>query len=670
MFRNMRGSGAILLLICILLVSGAQPLLADDSAEFSLELPAILLPNIEFSAEISVADIRFAEGKRAFRLEVLRGGGTLKVVEGEIVGVSGNGGGELALLKVAGSEETQASIDGLSVDGTGDYQFILKVDGAVASTSQVGAIFGILSLLPPLIAIGVALITRQVVTALLAGIFIGAIFIHGYNPLIALMRTFDHYVFNSLLNSDHLHILVFSIMLGGLVGIVSKNGGAAGIVAAIVKVAKRRRSGMIATWLMGLAVFFDDYSNTLIVGNTMRPFTDRFRISREKLAYIVDSTAAPVATLALVSTWIGFQVGLIGGAFENIPEITADPYSTFIQAIPYNFYAVLALYFVFLLSIWSRDFGPMAKAELRAIQKNEPLRPGSSPLADYNSEAVEPKLGIQPHWSNAGIPILSVIVFVISGIIYSGMLNMPSGTEVSVGTILEYTDSFKALLWASFGGVLVAVIMSVGKRLLSIEESVEAVLNGMRSMMLAAVILTLAWSIGMVSEEIGTSQYVVNLMGQGFPAFLLPALTFIVAALISFSTGSSWATMSILMPLIISLAHSLAPGEWPIMLGSISSVLAGSVWGDHCSPISDTTVMSSMACACDHIDHVRTQMPYALIVGGVAVVFCFIPEALGLNPFICLLIGLVVITLIVRFFARPVTSADADDDFIGAGAEE
>jgi Na+/H+ antiporter NhaC len=651
----------ILILVCFSFLVHA-----NDSVEAELKLPPVLLPGIEFDAEIKLTDLRFTGEQREFTLQILLQGKLINEITGSIIGIEGESGQETALLRVENNDAPTTAISGLVVDELAEYTFKLFVNEQEITQVQKGAIWGILAILPPIIAIGVALITRQVVTALLAGIFIGALFIHGFNPLAALLRTFDHYIFDSLLNSDHLHILVFSIMLGGLVGIISRNGGAAGIVAAIVKVAKRRRSGMIATWLMGLAVFFDDYSNTLIVGNTMRPFTDRFRISREKLAYIVDSTAAPVATLALVSTWIGFQVGLIGGAFESIPEITADPYSTFIQSIPYNFYAILALYFVFLLAIFSRDFGPMAKAELRAIRENQPLRPGSSPLADYDSEAVEPKIGVKQHWINAALPILSVIVFVISGIIYSGLLNMPAGTEITVGTILENTDSFKALLWASFGGVLVAVLMSVFQGLLSIQESVDAVLSGMKSMMLAAVILTLAWAIGMISDEIGTSEYVVAMLGQSFPAFLLPAMTFILAAAISFSTGSSWATMSILMPLIINLSHSIAADEWSIMLGSIASVLAGSVFGDHCSPISDTTVMSSLASACDHIDHVQTQLPYALTVGGVTVVFCFIPEALGLHPFFCLLIGLIVITLIVRFVGRPVNSADTDEDFIGS----
>lgn len=660
------------LFIILALLTFIRPAFAEgeDQPELSINTPPVLIAQVPFNVFISVSSLPLSIENHEFQLEILHEGGLVKKVRGRFTGVGmhRSGGREYPVLKIllAGETREDTEIRGLTVEKDGNYDFrLVLTDGdKQIAFSSASTIFGPISLLPPIIAIGVALITRQVIASLLAGVFIGALFVNGLNPIEALMRTFDHYVFGSLFHSDHLYILIFSVMLGGLVGIISRNGGTRGVVDAIVSVARRRRTGMVSTWMLGVAIFFDDYSNTLIVGNTMRPFTDRFRISREKLSYLVDSTAAPVAAIALVGSWIGFEVGLIGDAFDKIHVISADPYTTFIQTIPYCFYPILALVFGFFVSYWSRDFGPMAEAERRALFEGTPLRPGSSPLADYDSSSVESKPGVPTRWYNSVVPILTVIALVIGGMIYTGLVNMPDGTEVNFGTILENADSFQSLLWASFGGVLVAIVLSLGQRILTLQESFDSVLGGMRSMMLAVVILTLAWSIGMVADEVNTSLYVVHLLGSTFPSFLLPALIFLVAAGISFATGTSWGTMGILMPLVVGLAHNLAPGDWNIMLGSVASVLAGSVFGDHCSPISDTTVMSSMASAVDHIDHVRTQLPYAVLVAAVAVVFCYIPAALGVNPLICLIGSSAILALILWLISKPLSSADVEEDFL------
>jgi Na+/H+ antiporter NhaC len=403
---------------------------------------------------------------------------------------------------------------------------------------------------------------------------------------------------------------------------------------------------------MGLLIFIDDYANTLLVGNTMRPLTDRLRISREKLAYIVDSTAAPVASIAIISTWIGVEVGLIADAFTDL-GIERDPYGTFVASIPYRFYPIFALIFGFMVAFSGRDFGPMLRAERRARTMGKVLRDGAVPLADFESGALEPPAG-KPHRSiNAVLPILVVVGSVLLFIYLGGRkATLEAGEPLDLKNIVGNADSYAALLWATALGCMVALVMTVGQRILSLNQAVEAWAQGIKAILPAMVILTLAWAIGMVTGEIHTADYLVDLLGGRLSAQWVPALVFVLSGITSFATGSSWGTMGILMPLVIPLAHNLAPGNEVILVGSISSVLAGSVWGDHCSPISDTTVLSSMASSSDHIDHVNTQLPYALFVGGVGIVVGDIATAFGIPFWVSWVVGIAILWAVLRGLGR------------------
>ena len=537
------------------------------------------------------------------------------------------------------------------------------------------------SILPPLLAVALALIFKEVITALLAGIWLGALAVAGYDPVQATWRLVDDYIVNAAGDTGgHTQIIIFSLLLGGMVGLISKNGGTMGVVRAVAPLARNRRRGKLATALAGLAIFFDDYANTLVVGNTMRPITDRLKVSREKLAYLVDSTAAPVAALVPISTWVGYEVSLIGdglgsaagqaGGTEGAFLAGLSPYAVFIQTIPYLFYPLLALTFVFLTSAMNRDFGAMARAEARAAAGRGLFREGAMLATDTKEGFVQAKEGTPHRWWNAGLPVLTVVLVVLGGLYTSG--RAAAGTGASLMDIFGAADPFSTLLWGSLAGCIVAAVLSIGQRLLTVHECVDAWVGGVKAMMIAMVILTLAWSLGAVTTDVGTAAYLSQLLGGNLPLFLLPALVFVTSGAMAFATGTSWTTMAILIPLVIPLTVSLAGGTgfadgslYGILLATTSSVLAGAIWGDHCSPISDTTVLSSTAAACDHVDHVRTQLPYAVLVGAVGLVLGSVGTSLGLPNWIALLGGVAVLAVVLRFFGTPVAEIGRDDAVAG-----
>ncbi|MEN8374088.1 MAG: Na+/H+ antiporter NhaC family protein [Gemmatimonadota bacterium] len=532
---------------------------------------------------------------------------------------------------------------------------------------------GWLSILPPLAAIAAALVFREVVISLFAGVWLGALFLADWNPFAATLRTVDQFLLGALFDADHVAIVIFTLLLGGMVGVMSRSGGTLGIVEALRPYATSRRRGQFLTWLGGLVIFFDDYSNTLIVGNTFRPVTDRLSISREKLAYVVDSTAAPMAAIAVVSTWVGFEISLIGEALGAAATQATDvalaadlqagadnPFSVFLHSIPYLFYPILALFFVVLTIIMRREFGPMLQAERRAASGGGVTRPGSAPATSADGGLMQPDEDTPHRWPNAAVPVIVVVLGVIAGIWTSGAASLGEGDH-TVWEVVGAADPYKSLLWGSMLGALTAVLLATGQRLLRAAEAMDAFVGGMRSMMLAMVILTLAWSIGDVTEALGTGPYLTGVLSESLPLWSLPALVTIVAAAVAFATGSSWGTMAILFPVVVPLAVNMGAGVGfaggagqTILLGAISSIMAGSIFGDHCSPISDTTVMSSLASACDHVDHVRTQLPYALLVAFVAIVVGDVASALGMPPWLSILIGIGVLIVALRTLGEPV----------------
>jgi Na+/H+ antiporter NhaC len=523
----------------------------------------------------------------------------------------------------------------------------------VVEGGQAGPLPAWTSILPPLLAIVLALLVRHVLIALVLGVWLGAFLLSGLSPLTSFARLLDTHIVGAIADRGHALILVFSLLLGGMLGLITQSGGAKGLASWVGTDATSRRRAQLTTWFLGLLIFFDDYANSLLVGSSMRPVTDRLRISREKLAFLVDATAAPVASLALISSWIGVEVGYIADQFDQL-GIERDAYLTFIETIPFRFYPILMLLFVAWVGFRGRDAGPMLHAEQRALRDGLVSRPGAQPASDFHEGSVSDDVRGRP--MNALIPVVVVVVVAAVGIYIDGRSKaLAAGMDLTLRAIVGEASSSAAILWATGAGCLAALVLSVSSGALSFGKSVEAWLSGMRSMLFAVVILVLAWALGGVCKDLDTAAFLIGAVGDWLSPVFIPATVFTMSALVSFATGTSWGTMAILFPLVVPLAHQLAPGNETILLGTVSSILAGSVWGDHCSPISDTTVLSSMATSCDHMDHVRTQLPYALLIGVASLVCAEIPVAAGwYGPWVGLAVGALAIVIVFELLSRPV----------------
>ena len=563
----------------------------------------------------------------------------------------------------------RAEIENVVVGDGGDFR--LTLDDTTELEGSVRVVHPLWSLLPPLLSIVLALWLRQVLLALTAGVLSGALIYTGH-PVSAFVMATRDVVVPSVTDSFQASILLFTATLGGMVGVVARAGGTHGLVDAVRRWIHDARSSQLATGILGLVIFFDDYANTLLVGNTMRPVTDRMRVSREKLSYLVDSTAAPVATVAVLSTWVGYQVGLIGDGLQA-NAIEGSAYGIFVSSIPYAAYSWFAMAVVFWTIAQRRDFGPMLKAERRARHEGQVLAPGARPLIDDVGADLEPVEGKPRRAHVALIPVLVVLGTTVVGLWFDGRRAVleASGSvglaAANVRDVFSTADPAAALLWAVILGSTVAIALAVSQRLLDLTEAMESWISGAKAMVPALVILILAWSIGSICEVLRTADVVVDAATGNLSARMVPTVTFVVAAFLGFSTGTSWGTMAILMPIVIPLSTDLAAdaglgdaAATAIFLSSVACVLSGSVFGDHCSPISDTTIMSSMASGADHIDHVRTQFPYAVLAGSTAILLGTVPAGFGISPWITLPIGVILLGAAVRWLGRD--PADAPEE--------
>jgi Na+/H+ antiporter NhaC len=515
--------------------------------------------------------------------------------------------------------------------------------------------YGALALIPPVLAIVLAIATRQVVVSLFLGIWAGATILAGWNPLQGLLDTFSTFlVEKSLADTWNMGIIVFCLVIGGMVGVIGKLGGTKAIAQAVVRRAKSSRTTMFSTVIMGIIMFFDDYANTMIVGNTMRPITDEEKISREKLAYIVDSTAAPVSSMAPVSTWIAMELGLIAAGLESI-NVEANSLMVFLQTVPFRFYSLFALALVIILIVTRSDYGPMYKAEMRAKRTGQVYEPGSSPMI-AEDEDILPDEGVQGSVWDAALPIIVFVLVTVFGLYYNGY-------EAGKSIIDSFgdADASVVLTWSAFIGSIVAVLMGVLRRSLSLGKAIDAWVGGIKSMVIAVIILSLAFALKSVISDMQLAEWLVNATEGILSGRILPLLVFIVAMLVAFSTGTSWGTNSILMPLVIPIAAGVGGAEGiitPTIIASIGAVLTGAVFGDHCSPISDTTILSSMASGSDHISHVKTQIPYAVTAALVAGIVGFVPAGFGAPVWLLLPIGIAILVLVVRILGKRAQDLD------------
>ena len=550
----------------------------------------------------------------------------------------------------------------------------LAVDPEVAKKNA--EIFGFWTLIPPVVAIVLAFITKDVVLSLFIGVFSGTFLINVIDSSIPMtfVKGFTDIVkrvVGSLADSWNAGIVLQVLCIGGVVALITKMGGTKAVAIWLSKKAKTGVSAQISTWVMGLFVFFDDYANSLIVGPIMRPITDKFKVSREKLAFIIDATAAPIAGLAVISTWVGLEISLIKQGYELIGITNVNAFSIFVETMPYRFYNLFMLFFIVCTAFMGREFAGMLKAERRArAGELHPRRDGAM-IEDVEDKTLEPKENIKLQSSNAVIPLLVLILGAFVSFYFSGLgalegeaLESAKAHPLTFHTFqatFGAADASVALFQSALLATVVAIFMAVYRKILTVREAIETWGKGWKTMITTIIILLLAWSLSSVIKELGTSRYLVDLLSQSTPKIVLPAAIFMLGSFISFSTGTSYGTMGILMPLAIPLAsavgmHSGLEGDalHAYMIVNISAVLTGAIFGDHCSPISDTTILSSMGAGCNHIDHVSTQMVYALSVCAVCVLVGYLPVALGLSVWIALPCGFLAIWALVRFVGKKV----------------
>ena len=534
--------------------------------------------------------------------------------------------------------------------------------------------FGILTLLPPLVAIALAFITKETILSLFIGVFVGEfmVSVNDLNIVSSAINAFlamGSQIISCMADPWNAGIILQCLLIGGIIQLVTKMGGAKALADEFAKRADTPRKAQLFTELLGLCVFFDDYANSLIVGPIMRPVMDKLHVSREKLAFVVDATAAPVAGIAIISTWIGLELSLITQGFESI-GMHVSGFGIFLQTIPFRFYNILILIFIVISALTYYEFGPMKEAEkkARARKESEPVES----LAATSFDDVKPVEGIKLSVWNAIIPIGVLIIGALIAFYWSGYTTILGGEDKALITLMQnsplsfqgifealsQSDASVALFQAALLASIVAIVMAVLQKIMTIEEAISEWVGGMKTIVITGVILLLAWSLGGVIGDLGTADYLVGVLADTIPIFILPTLIFVLGALISFATGTSYGTMSILMPLTIPLAWAVNP-EMGFVIVCTSGVLTGAIFGDHCSPISDTTILSSMGTSCNHIAHVSTQIYYAIFVAVIAIVFGYIPAGFGIQWYISIPVAIVAMYAGLRLLGEKVPFEEA-----------
>jgi len=497
------------------------------------------------------------------------------------------------------------------------------------------------SVLPPLVAIVLSFITKNVILSLFLGILTGGLLLNNFNPFSAVAYSLEK-IAGSVADEWNAKLLLFNLIMGAGIAFIWRLGGSKALADWARTKIKTRKSPTVLAWLLGVIVFFNDYVNAAIVGNVTRDIFEEHKISREKLAYILDSTSAPVATF-FISDWIAYQLGMIQKGMESANIKDISPLSAFFGSIPFNLYCLFTVVFVGVIAFTFWDFGPMLKAELRAQREGKTKRDGAVPLLDVGFELGEP-IEKKPMIITFVLPIMALIGVTIWGFYYTG-------AKAGGNTLIEKlgnADAATALLWGAFAMMFTGIVLALGFKLMDVSETFKTVIDGFKLMLLACSILVLAWSIGSVTKDVDLSGFVVSSIKEGTSFALVPGIVFVVGALISFATGTSWGTMAILTPIAIPIAYKLTGDAWLSVTVMSGAVFAGSIFGDHCSPISDTTVLSSIFASCEHMDHVNTQLPYAVFTALVAILMYIIYGFLKISPLILIPIGLVLMLILAR----------------------
>ena len=505
--------------------------------------------------------------------------------------------------------------------------------------------YGAISLVPPLLAIVLAMATRKPLLSLFLGIWSGGVIFTASNGVVQTLNWIVDSIGASTFNAKIMLIVLF---LGAGVALIWRLGGANALANAVTSRLNTQRKVGAATWIFGMIWFFDDYSNTAIVGTTMREISDEVSISREKLAYMIDSTAAPVATFG-ISSWVAYQLSMIqeGYAAAGISAGSngvPDAFALFLQSIPFNMYCLFAVVMVGIIVFSGRDYGEMLDAEHRSATEGKVLRDDAVPMQSAE-ESLGAVLTDSPQLRYFLVPTLSLMGVVVGGGFITGIrASEPGAGPFQIAGNAAFVD---ALLWGTFAMVAVALAMGVGSGIANLDEAMETVIDGFSMMLTALTILVMAWTIGTVTTALGTGVYVTNIAESFVTPTLLPVVILLASAFIAFSTGTSWGTMAIITPIAVPLAWSVGGATPALLPVAIGTVFSGAIFGDHCSPISDTTILSSTFTGSDHIDHVRTQMTYATTVLIVAAILLTVWGATRITPLVLLPIGVVTLGVLV-----------------------
>lgn len=481
------------------------------------------------------------------------------------------------------------------------------------------------ALVPPIVAIGLALITKEVYSSLFVGILMGGLLYSGGQFELTITHIFQDGIIGVLSDSYNVGILVFLVILGAMVSLMNKAGGSAAFGQFAAGKIKNRVGAQLATILLGILIFIDDYFNCLTVGSVMRPVTDKFKVSRAKLAYLIDATAAPVCIIAPISSWAAAVTGFVEGE---------DGFSIFIRAIPYNFYAILTIVMMVGMVLLKTEFGKMKVHEQNAEKGDLYTTPGR-PYENVKAEKISSKGGVM----DLLIPIIALIICCVIGMIYTG--GFFDGADFV--TAFSNSDASLGLTLGSFFGLVITIVLYQIRRVLSFKECMDCIPEGFRAMVPAILILTFAWTLKAMTDSLGADLYVAGLVESSAGAFLnfLPAIIFVVGCLLAFATGTSWGTFGILIPIVVAVFQNNNPD---LMIISISACMAGAVCGDHCSPISDTTIMASAGAQCEHVNHVTTQLPYAVLAAAISFV-TYIVAGFVQKAWIALPVGIVLMLI-------------------------
>mmetsp|Transcript_12418 Transcript_12418/g.22436 ORF Transcript_12418/g.22436 Transcript_12418/m.22436 type:complete len:794 (-) Transcript_12418:131-2512(-) len=684
----MKVFSVLLLALLVLAASEAQPT-ADfvdnrptmlTGIEFSLNFGLIYPPAPQLSEETSTLYMR-----AVWKDEIL-GESSQPVFDGDSLVLSGS----LSGLKLPNS-------------GNQDVTVLLSYNedfsAATENVYTVWVIVGGITVIPPLVTVFMAMLTREVLWALFAGIWCCAMIVYQGNVLTAFLRTLDTYLIESLGNIDHAFVIMFSWFLSGMIAVVSKSGGAHGIADVLIRVIRRKRGAMMTVFFLGFVIFFDDYANTLILGGTMRPITDSYFVSREKFAFLVDATTAPIASIAPISSWIGFELGLIQAELDVLAAagepVPTSAYDVFLKTIPSRYYPIFMLVFSFMMILSMREFGPMLHAERRAQFEHKLMSDSASVEQTVIDHSLEPDEDVPRRWWNAAVPILATFIVVLVGLILTGVDGAKAnGEPQTAANIFGNGDSYSSILWGSFVGSIVIWLMCrfqyiedghfvnqwaywikfkshpTARPILTMKESLESWIGGVKSLTTPVLVLIMAWAIGTAVRDSGADNFFSSaLSSDSLDYRAIPTLTFIISGVISFATGTSWGTMSIMFPIVVSASWFASDGDDNILVLTISAILAGAVFGDHATAISDTTILSAMSSKCDLTHHVITQMPYALAVAVLSILIGYLPAGFAWEAWIGLVIGIFLVIAMVLLLGVRVDHPKFKEDFLSITTE-